>query len=430
MKSQPPGAVRLVGVSRTAISGKAVLAGDFHAPVRIGVDGRRLGLRPKGIGRYIWELCKGLDNILPAARFFLYTPRPLNMPAISPRWSLRADQSPLGRLSSNLWLVAGVGRLARCDDLDAFWAGSGLSPLIGLKTRTVLTVHDLVHKVAPQTMDRRALWAARLFFRSSLGNADAVVSNSEGTARRLEHLGYKVAAVVRPGLSIVFQPKSEYEVQQALTRYSLVRPYLLAVATWEPRKGLEPLIRAFLNMKADGLVRNHKLVLIGERGWKDVAIMNLARRDTESVLSLGFVDDVSLGALYQGADAFIFPSKYEGFGMPVLEARACGALVVTSDIPELREAGGDQAIYIEPTEEGIRNGISLALKRRPTERVDWRDWNWNKSAAILAEVLLGHLYGEFAWPAEVRGPTLADNSARLSALSVRGLPWNSGRTEG
>jgi glycosyltransferase involved in cell wall biosynthesis len=391
---------------------KRSLALDFKAPVRIGVDGRRLGLRPKGIGRYIWELCKGLDKILPAARFFLYTPRPLNLPVISPRWSVRVDRSQLGRLPSNVWVVAAIGRLTRCDNLDGFWAGSGLLPLIGLRARTVLTVHDLVHKVAPQTMDLRALWAARLFFRSSVANADAVVCNSRGTARRLEeHLGYKVAAVVRPGLSRVFQPKSCYEVQQVLARYSVGIPYLLAVATWEPRKGLEPLIRAFVNMRANGLVRNHKLVLIGERGWKDLAIMDLARGNAESVLCLGFVDDASLAALYQGADAFIFPSRYEGFGMPVLEARACGAAVVTSDIPELREAGGDQTIYIEPTEEGIRCGISLVLKRRPTERVDWRDWSWNKSAATLAEVLLGHSCGGFAWPPGVRGLALADNSA-------------------
>ncbi len=358
--------------------------------MRIGIDGRRLGLRPKGIGRYIWELCNGLDEVLPNAQFFLYTPRSLNLPRISNRWSFRVDESPFGRLPSNLWLVVGAGRLAQRDEVDCFWSGSGLLPLVGVRARTVLTIHDLVHKVAPETMDTRALWATRLFFRLSVANANALVTNSEGTARRLEkYSGYKVAAIVRPGLSRLFELKSECEIQQILADYTLTKPYLLAVATWEPRKGLELLIKTFLNMKAVGLVRDHKLVLVGEKGWKYAAIADLIRRNSDAIVSLGFVNDVALAGLYRGAEAFVFPSKYEGFGMPVLEARACGAAVITSDLPELREAGGEAGIYIEPTEEGIRNGILTASKRRPAQGLDWRDWSWSESAAILAQVLLG-----------------------------------------
>ena len=358
--------------------------------MRIGIDGRRLGLRPKGIGRYIWELCNGLDEVLPNAQFFLYTPRSLNLPRISNRWSFRVDESPFGRLPSNLWLVVGAGRLAQRDEVDCFWSGSGLLPLVGVRARTVLTIHDLVHKVAPETMDTRALWATRLFFRLSVANANALVTNSEGTARRLEkYFGYQVAAIVRPGLSRLFELKSEYEIQQILADYTLTKPYLLAVATWEPRKGLELLIKTFLNMKAVGLVRDHKLVLVGERGWKYAAIADLIRRNSDAIVSLGFVNDVALAGLYRGAEAFVFPSKYEGFGMPVLEARACGAAVITSDLPELREAGGEAGIYIEPTEEGIRNGILTASKRRPAQGLNWRDWSWSESAAILAQVLLG-----------------------------------------
>lgn len=358
--------------------------------VRIGIDGRRLGLQPKGIGRYIWELCKGLDEVLPNAQFFLYTPSSLDLPRISNRWSVRVDESPFRQLPSNLWLIVGAGRLAQRDEVDCFWSGSGLLPLVGVRARTVLTIHDLVHKVAPETMDTRALWATRLFFRLSVANADALVTNSEGTARRLEkYFGYKVAAIVRPGLSRIFQLKSDYEIQQILTQYKVSKPYLLAVATWEPRKGLELLIKTFLNMKAVGLLCDHKLVLVGERGWKYSAIADLVRRNSDAILSLGFVNDVALAALYRGAEAFAFPSKYEGFGMPVLEARACGAAVITSDLPELREAGGEAGIYIEPNEEGIRNGILTASKKKPAKALDWRDWSWSKSAAVLAQVLLG-----------------------------------------
>jgi glycosyltransferase involved in cell wall biosynthesis len=377
---------------------------SLSQPVRIGVDGRRLGKQPKGIGRYIWELCNGLDKVLPAAQFFLYMPKPVDLPPISSRWTLRVDDSTVGRwLPSNVWLTARAGPLSRRDDLDAFWSGSGLLPLVGLRPRGVLTVHDLVHKVAPQTMDFHALWASRLFFYSSLRRADAVVSNSIGTARRLEeHLRCKVAAVVQPGLSGTFQRRSESQVRAVLARYRLVKPYFLAVSTWEPRKGLEPLIRAFLRIKADSLIGDYKLVLVGDRGWKDAAIMELAQHHRQSVVSLGFVDDSSLASLYSGADAFIYPSSYEGFGMPVLEARACGTRVVTSDIPELREAGGNDAIYIAPNEEGIREGILTVLRSGVPKAISWRDWSWNKSAAILAEVLLGRSFAKFAHPTRIK----------------------------
>ena len=376
---------------------------ELARPLRIGIDGRRLGPNPKGIGRYIWELCKGLDQALPAAKFFVYVPKPPNVPAISHRWSTRVDHSPLGRrLPNNLWLVASAGLLGRRDNLDAFWAGAGLLPLVGLKARGVLTVHDVVHKVAPRTMDFNARWAAYLFFSGSLARADSIVSNSLGTANRLKNtFGYTVDAVVRPGLSAVFRPRCEGHTLAVLRRYGVSRPYLLSVSTWEPRKGLAPLIRAFRRMKAEGLIPNHKLLLVGERGWKDSSISELARK-CESAVSLGFVDDTSLAALYSGTDAFIYPSTYEGFGMPVLEARACGARVVTSNTPELREAGGDDAIYVAPTEHGIRSGISLAVEAAAARPIDWRDWNWGKSASVLAEVLLGRSFAEakLAQPAE------------------------------
>jgi glycosyltransferase involved in cell wall biosynthesis len=215
-------------------------------------------------------------------------------------------------------------------------------------------------------------------------------------------LGCKVAAVVRPGLSAVFHSKSESQIRAVLARYGVIKPYFLAVSTWEPRKGLEPLIRAFLRMKAEGLIRDHKLLLVGDRGWKDAAIMEVAQQDRQSVVYLGFVDDSSLTSLYSGADAFIYPSSYEGFGMPVLEARACGARVVASDIPELREAGGDDAIYIAPSEEGIRNGILTALRSDVARPINWRDWSWNKSAAILAEVLLGSSFAKYDQPEQMK----------------------------
>jgi glycosyltransferase involved in cell wall biosynthesis len=358
---------------------------------RIGIDGRVLGVRPKGIARYIWELCQALDRELPRAEFFLYCREPIGLPMISSRWNQRMESSPAGRwLPNSLWAVARMGFLAKRDNLTAFWGGTGLLPLLGLKARSVLSVHDLVYNLEPWTTSARARWSARLFFRASVRKADFVVCNSNGSARRFEaFLHRKADAVVRPGVSKAFRKKSEADVLRALLKLAVDRPYLLAVGTWEPRKGLQRLIPAFLELTTEGFLRNHILVIAGDRGWKDTAIVDLVQRGGERIRALGFIDDESLAALYSGTDALVFPSSYEGFGIPVLEARACGAPVVATDLPELREAGGEDAIYIPATHHEIKAGILKALSsNRPKPLPPW-EYGWSKAAQVLAEVLTG-----------------------------------------
>jgi len=171
-----------------------------------------------------------------------------------------------------------------------------------------------------------------------------------------------------------------------LQHHGLTKPYLLGVGTLEPRKGLHRLVPAFVSLFEEGHLKNHHLVLAGDRGWKDGAIAQLIRSH-ESIRPIGFVDDDSLAALYTGAEALVFPSSYEGFGMPVLEARACGTPVVTTDIPELREAGGDGAIYVAPTVEGVRGGIMQAVQAGRRIPINRAEYTWQSSAAIFAEVL-------------------------------------------
>src|SRR5271155_2677146 len=169
--------------------------------LRIGIDGRMLGPRPKGIARYIWELCKALDKVLPDARFFLYSRKPIGCtPQISSRWSWQSDPSSVGvRMADSIWGVSRLGYIARRDKLDVFWGGTGLLPLAGLRSRTVLTVYDFVYKVAPETASNRARWAMRMFSGASIRRADQIVSISLGTARRLEAAYPKrVDAIVRP----------------------------------------------------------------------------------------------------------------------------------------------------------------------------------------------------------------------------------------
>jgi glycosyltransferase involved in cell wall biosynthesis len=372
---------------------------------RIGIDARMLGPRPKGIGRYIWELCKGLDKALPEAAFVLYSRVPTGLPRISSRWTERVDSSRGAiKIPNTLWGVTRVGFLSQRDHLDGFWGGTGLIPLIGLRTRSILTVHDLVYRIQPHTTSAKAKWAARLFFQASVKKADSIVCNSNGTSRRLESfLGRPADAVVRPGVSTTFRKLPIGKIARALSAMEIRCPYILAVGTWEPRKGLQHLIPAFLSLSKETALKEHTLVVVGERGWKDGLITNLIEAAGEKVRALGFVDDESLAALYGGTDALIFPSSYEGFGIPILEARACGTRVVASDLPELREAGGDDTIYVPPTEQGIKLGILRALESDCPKPLPARMCGWSESAAIFANVLRGLASLNSAYRPQPRG---------------------------
>ncbi len=360
--------------------------------MRIGIDGRALQGGRTGVGRYVYELCRHLDYLLPGAEFLIYSNAVVELPVLSHRWKLRLDTFALAKhMKPVLWLKYRCGLLCEKDNLNVFWGGATFLPRLPRTVRTVITVHDLNFKIVPATMGLTHRWAFKLFFKKDVAQADVVLANSKGSSDRLYKLfGRAADAIVYPAVTSNFKPQSDELVQEVLSRYALAAPYLLAVATWEPRKNLELLIRVFLDMKMRGMLSEYRLVLVGGRGWKDQRLTALLT-GTDSVIPLGYVPDEELAPLYSGAEVFIFPSIYEGFGMPVLEARACGTKVVASDTPELREAGGQDAIYVSPTLEGIRDGILAGLSPgKPVRAIERRLPSWEVGAKVLAEAFVGH----------------------------------------
>lgn len=358
--------------------------------IRIGIDGRAFMGRPTGVGRYVTELCTHLDRLLADARFFVYAPSAIRLPVCSERWFARIDRSWMAAsLNRGLWLIARAGRLCCHDRLDAFWGAVTLLPALAPTVRAVSTVYDLTHKIVPATIRARDLWARRVFFARSVARADHLLAISQGTAAKVKSLYGRAAAVVPPGASAQFTPQPRKRVEDCLDKYRLKTPYLLAVGTREPRKNFEVLAAEFLQMKAEGLLSAHALVLAGGKGWKDRRLCAILERGAcRGVSVLDYVHQEDLPALYTGADALLCPSLYEGFGIPVLEARACGTLVVASDLPELREAGGDDTVYIEPNPAGLRQGILAAVNASTRIRTRAAGLpTWEEGAETLAHVL-------------------------------------------
>lgn len=352
--------------------------------MRVGIDACRLHGAMSGIGRYLHGLLVPLDNCMSDAEFILYANAPLSIELPSARWSVRQDHSIMGRLPRVLWTRYRLAALARRDRLDVFWAANTLVPrgLPGLPMAT--TVYDLNHLIVPRSMPLVNRSAHRLWLAGDVLRAEKAVAISCGTSTRMqEQLGRAADAIAPPGTPLAGISMTLSEAESRLATMKVSRPYVLTVGTREPRKNLAGTMQAMTRLRQQGILEDHRLVLAGSPGWgRDAA----GGRTPDWVVPLGYVDDDQLAALYVCAEVFVFPSLYEGFGIPVVEALQFGCRVVTSDLAELREAGGSDAVYVHPEPAAIADGVRSALSRpRPMPRPPRFDWR--HSARIMGDVL-------------------------------------------
>lgn len=362
---------------------------------RIGIDGRALrgfieGSRT-GVARYTWELCRQLDKVLPHCEFFIYSPVVIELPVTSGRWHLRTEPNGVfKKLKPVLWTRFRCGKLAAADAIDVFWAAGVFLPRLAPHIKTVMTVYDLTYLYAPTSMQLSHRMAFQLFFKRDILKADKLTTISCGTAEKIfSHFRRGVDAHIYPSvnpLAASLEPSDNGGLGQTP---DVNKPFILTVGTLEPRKNISLLIQSLRYLKNAGYLKDYDLVVAGGTGWAS----NPSQYGTDSdnwLHFFGYVDEASLDSLYRRCSFFAFPSIYEGFGMPVLEARAHGALTVTTDSPELREAGGSETIYAAPTVESFSEALREAADRSAKQDVSgvlvWP--TWRDGAERLASLLI------------------------------------------
>jgi glycosyltransferase involved in cell wall biosynthesis len=378
--------------------------------MRIGLDLWLCTPSRGGIGRYAEELTRALVAEGGDACEFVLFPgleypswlagvlraRPAAVRLGVEGWKRHRRGFPTRLLRSNLVIAPRVRR----QSIDIFHSMDFLdTPLMGLGSAAVVsTIHDISPLLYPDTFTRRHALFFRVLARPLLRRADRIITVSQAAAAEILEWDPSLEGklnVVYEGVSPHFRPASSDEVAAIRTRYGLPGGYILCVGTVQPRKNLARLIEAYALLTArDGGIP--PLVIAGGLGWLYEPIVNKVAeyRVADRVKFLGFVPDADLPALFTGASLFVFPSMHEGFGLPVLEAMACGAPVVTSNRSALPEVAGDAAVLVDPLDvESIADGIAKILKdqviaRRLAEAGRHRaaQFTWTAAARKLLEI--------------------------------------------
>ncbi len=336
--------------------------------MRIGIDISQI-VYQTGVSRYTVELVKHLLELDKVNHYFLYGGSLRQRSVLTsfikslPQKKLSSKISLLSpKLLDLFWNRLGLFPPDSSQNLDVFHASNFSLP--NTKTKLVTTIHDLTFLKYPKSHTPYSVKVHTRHLKKAQKKAHHIITDSKASKTDLIEYGINPdkITVIYPAPSQFFKPVTNSKlIKLTLAKYSLKRPFILSVGTQEPRKNLKRLIKAFQKLKS----KHPKLTLAiaGKFGWGETT------RRIPGVKLLGFVPDEDLKALYSTAKVFVYPSLYEGFGFPILEAFKCGCPVITSNRSSLPELGGNAAFYINPTKvadiiDTINLSLSLSSEKR------------------------------------------------------------------
>lgn len=302
-----------------------------------------------GIGRYTYEIAKKIElkKDFNNSYFYAYHSNKLIHPSDSKDVKLLRSyivrNQFLKKIARKILMLSGK---VFTPNYDLYWQPNFI-PNEGIKAKKIVTsVHDfsfILHKdFHPK---ERIEYFEKNFFKNIV-KSDALITGSEFSKKEiLERLDFKDedVHVIYHGIDhSLFKVYTDLSID-----FDLPKKFIFSVGSIEPRKNLLGLLKAY-NLLSNERKAEYKLVLAGFKGWENDEIMSIINENKENIIYLGFISDIELAKVYNLSSCFIFPSFYEGFGLPVLEAMACGTPVVCSETTSLPEVGGDAVVYCDP----------------------------------------------------------------------------------
>lgn len=369
--------------------------------MRVGLDGFPLASPRTGVGHYTFELAHALALLAPDDYFELVSPQPFDQSL-----HVRIEQglppnlaavNPKATLLSRRWWAVGLPLYLRRTSLDLFH-GTNYDVPLWSRRRTVVTIHDLSILLHPQNHQRHLVRRARRRLPLMARAATMVITPSESVKREVcEHLNINADKIVvtpeAPRRS--FRPVPIEETVAVRARLGVEADFILFVGTIEPRKNLLTLVRAFDEVLRNTPIRP-QLVIAGGEGWLMDEFFSFVEKSGagERVRFTGYLTDEDLRALYSSCRIFVYPSLYEGFGLPPLEAMACGAPVITSSIPAIAETVGNAAHLVDPNDVGdlARSITELWNDKGRREHLSAAgvecaaEFTWERTAQLTLEV--------------------------------------------
>ena len=354
--------------------------------MHIAIDAHSVGAQLAGNETYAVNLIGALAEIDQSNQYTLYVTKQSAVDRFSNRWpnfqvKLTLPHTPLVRIPLTLSIEL---RKNRVDVLHVQYTAPPRTPCA-----LVATIHDLSFEHLPETFKRRSRAQLRLTVRRTAQKAAQILTLSEFSRRDIiETYGVDPGSVfvTPPAAAPHFAPvTNETELRRIRTNYGIRGDYILALGSIQPRKNLVRLINAYGRL---GRVRTKgqlpQLVLAGKRGWLEAATIRAAEQSEArgDILFIGYVPDSDLPALYSGALCFVYPSYFEGFGLPVLEAMQCGTPVIAGNRTSLPEAAGDAGVLFDPFDESaIANALTQVIEN-PNYRGQLRVKGLERAAAF------------------------------------------------
>ena len=363
--------------------------------MRVGIDAHALGSRLGGNETYIRNVIRALAAVDPDGDYTLFVGESLPPETIPGAERMRRvvvrPHNPLVRVPISLPLAV---LRARSEVLHVQYVAPPLCA-----ARVVVSVHDIAYERYPEFFTPAEVARFRALVPLTIRRAAAVLTLSEFSKRDIvrRYCVPPEKVVVAPcAADPMYRPlRDEARIAETRTRYGTGEHFILCVGNVQPRKNLRRLIEAYVRLRRAGATR-HKLVLVGKKAWLADDTFAAARESgyAEELVFTGYVPDDDLVALYNAAELFVYPSIFEGFGLPPLEAMACGTPVVTSNTSSFPEVVGDAALTADPLDvEALAAAMAAALSdadlrarlaAQGLERATM--FSWEETARIIAGV--------------------------------------------
>jgi glycosyltransferase involved in cell wall biosynthesis len=379
--------------------------------MRVAFDGTTLRPARTGVGYYTEHLLHHLATESVDDEIIVISNRPLDTTSpLPPNVRVVSSSSRVPRL---VWMQTIAPRLLRRLGVDVAHFTNGMVPL-AMSAPTVVTIHDMSLTMFPKYHPPRRVLLNRPLVDVAARRADAIITVSESAKRDIVRLYGSQAErihVVHEAAAPSFQPiRDQPLLDRVRQRYELAERFVLYVGTIEPRKNLPKLIEGFARRRKSGEIP-HQLVCAGPYGWLSRDIEDLIDRlqIEQSVRFTGYVPFDDLAALYSLAEMFVFPSLYEGFGLPVIEAMACGTPVITGQVAALAEVGGGAVEQVGHLDADSLGDAMVRLAGDPRRRGELSSlglqrahtFSWQRAARETLKVYRLAVTGEVAAAAPV-----------------------------